>query len=73
MKTQLNRVESIVHDTILELKREVTVDDFRDYVDDTNFYNDINNEEIICTLSQLNSAIELMNLKLSEQLSTTDN
>ena len=61
-----NKVESIVWDTTLELRRTVSLDDFQDYVDNESFYNDINHEEKICTINELETAIKRMNKEYLE-------
>jgi len=66
LKIQLNRVESIVHDDILELKREVSFDDYEDFCDDENFYNDLDHNQFICSIDELKAAIKQMNWQ-SEQ------
>ena len=61
MKINLNRVESIVHNDILVNKRGMTLLDYEQYIEDGSFYNDLEHQQLICSVDELVAAINSIN------------
>jgi len=66
MKTTLTRVEAIVHDDLLTNQRDAVIEDYEEFILDDNFYNDIEHNEIICSVDDLKRAIKEMNAEKND-------
>ena len=53
----MNRIESIVHDKKLALRRKVRLSDFTGYFDKHNLFNDIDHCDVVCTLDELKDVL----------------
>jgi hypothetical protein len=61
MECKMNRVESIIFDDIISNNRKAVFEDYEVFCDNENFFNDIEHNEIICSVEELKSAVILMN------------
>ena len=57
----LNRVQSIIHDDILANKRPAVISDYEMYIENDQFFNDIELTTAICSVAELQDAINVMN------------
>jgi len=57
----MNRIESIIFDNIIRDNRKANFEDFEIFCDNANFFNDIEHNDIICSIDILKRAIFLIN------------
>jgi len=66
MKITLTRVEAIVHDDLLTNQRDAVIEDYEEFIKGSKFYNDIDHNEVICSVDDLKRAIKEMNAEKND-------